>query len=827
MTHSDAPDETAADAAMPPSGMPEIRFTEQSSPSMEPLPSAEPLPTAAAVTSGGTSLDSADAKYILESFAAPGLATWAWISGGVLVAGLLGAIALTFAVSISFPGIAPDASQALALALVALGASLGGGLTATTVGDGLVANGVGATLTVLPLGSLALVVAVVALVVSWKSPRGRATSPGIAAELARAVIEAAGAALLVTLLVAFAAFGGVSGRAGLEFRTQPGLVFLSVLLTVAIALFVSRTWRRQIATAHRGGVFGALREGGLYLAVQFVAFALAAIVALSITSVQAGSVTPLLVGLPLLGNLAATGAALGHFGAIASFGGAVPASTISALDIDGHGGWFVVIALLSTVIAAGVVGIRRPRASRPVWRRVWQMPLVVFLAWCALGVGLVPISVTGEALTSLAGGRLGSFGVAWWTPLVVAIGAALTSVAAEFVPGLARRLSPGILILFGGRRRATAWTRGDNSSAATSPDADGAARSPLVGDIENGSVARELPHEPMTPKAKRTLAIVGSVVSGVVLLAVASAVTVGLVNQSRDPSALVSTYLGFIADGKADEANDIVDPGLRTEERLLLTDEVLGSAEQRLEVVKVRTVDRSTEGATVEATISVDGERFEKMFFLTAGPKEFLVLDTWELEDALVVPVSVGASGLDEITVGAASVPLPENEQGYGDYRSRTLYAYPGLYTLSAQQTEYISASSVTLRVTPDADFGGGASASVTAEPSDAFQQSVLAQVQERVTQCVQVPTNMDDACPYVTQQDDLAELTLVAQTEGFEEITLGYFESSDATIAVRDSPSLFDRTPELEETDISVSGSITFEDGKPVIADVSMSVSW
>lgn len=822
MTHSDVPEEPTPQAATPSPRDPGARETEPSTSSAEPVPPAPPLfPRAGTV-------ESADAKYVLESFGASGLTTWAWVGGGVLAAGLLGAIALTIAMLISFPVVAPDASQALALILVALGASLGGGVSVASGADAFIPAGTSAMLTVLPLGSLALVVGVVAVVLRWKTPRGRTSAPGIAAELIRAVIEATGCALLATLLVAFARFGPLSGLMGVEFRTQPGFVFLSILLTVTIALFVSRRWHHRVTVAPQGGVRGALREGGLYLAVQFVAFALAAIVALSIVSVEVGSVAPLLSGLPLLGNLSAAGAAVGNFGAFVSSAGNLPAATISAVQLDqGRGWWFVVVALVSMVVASAVVGVRRRRTSTPVWRRVWQMPLVVFLVWCALAVGPIGISVSGEALAAIGGGGLTSLGLTWWTPVMIGIGAALTSIAAEFVPGLAHRLSPGIVILFGGRRHAEAWTRGDHPSPASSREADGTGRSPLVGDLENAPGTGQLPHEPMAPKAKRRLVIVGTVAGGVVLLAVAGAVTVGLVNQSRDPSALVGTYLGLIADGQAEAANKIVDPGLRTDERLLLTDEALGSAEHRIEVVEVQTVDRSAVGATVEATISLDGERFEKTFFLTAGPKEFLVLDTWELEDALVFPVSLSATGFDAVTVSGVEVALDDTETSDDGSRDRTLYAYPGIFTVSAPETQYVTPSSETLRVTPGAEFAAGFDVSVTAEPSNAFKESVLAQVQERVTQCVQVPTNMDDVCPYVTQQEDLAELTLVAQTEGFEEITLGHFESSDATVAVRDGPSLFDKNPELEETDISVSGSITLVDGEPVIDDVSMSVSW
>lgn len=750
------------------------------------------------------------------------------------IAGSLGSTALMIAFA-SIPGAVIDPTQMVSLFLLGLGVALGGGITVTATVDTSFVSGLDGSLSLIPLGSLAAVVGVVSVLSWWRSRHDRSVSPHSGAELARAVIEAAGIALVATLLTAFAAYEDTMMLAGLEFRTRPGLVFLTLMVTVSVTLFAIREWRRRrISGARERAAALAAREGALYLIVQFVAFGLAALIFSVIASAHLGNVAPFFAGLPLLVNLAELAAALGMFGAVGYSLDRYATTTSGVFDVD-NGLWLILVAVIVTITAAGVIGIRRLRTHVPIWSRVWQMPLIVFVAWCALALGPARFSASGEALSILSMSGTVSAGVTWWTPLLAGLWAAAASIAAEFLPTLVHRANPAILVLLGGRRQAEMWVRGEDASAPTPPVQDGietgsAELAEEGGGAETGRAAggeSPLSREPLTPRARRILIASSAVVGGIVLLVIAGSITVGLVNQSRDPASVVRSYLELIAEGRADEANRVVDPGLRNDERVLLTDDALGEAEQRIEVVEVRTIERSPAGASVEATMALDGERFEKTFFVAPGPKELWVLDTWELQEAMVVPVSVGSTGLDAVTVGDVEVSLEDEEAVYSGHRSRDLYAYPGLYAATAPETDYVTPSNEPLRVTPVVETGLSIGVDVTAEPSEAFVDSVLTQVQERITQCVQVPTNMDDVCPYVTRHDDLTEMTVVAQTEGFDAITLDFFQASDATIAVRESPSLFDREPDLDEFDIGVSGTIVLEDGKPVISDLSMSRSW
>ena len=74
-------------------------------------------------------------------------------------------------------------------------------------------------------------------------------------------------------------------------------------------------------------------------------------------------------------------------------------------------------------------------------------------------------------------------------------------------------------------------------------------------------------------------------------------------NSQRKPEAEVEKYLSLLAEGKAEKATEMVDPGIDNASRVLLTDDVLGSAKQRLELVDVVEESRDGNGAYVTARV--------------------------------------------------------------------------------------------------------------------------------------------------------------------------------------------------------------------------------
>ncbi|QIM15620.1 hypothetical protein G7067_03015 [Leucobacter insecticola] len=835
-------------------------------PHMPPLPPAPPRNPAAVA-------------YIRAIFSPRGFATLGWIAGAVFAAGLLSALCLLGSLNAAGEGVGGalslDFGGLLSALFVLLGGSFGGGLVVDgNVDAGFVSASAAAALSIFPLGALAAVAAAVALITKLRMRSEMPPAPSTLTELARAAIEGAAVALIMTMITGFASFGGgVSDFIGVRIHARPAMVFFVLLALITVTLFLARESRRRLQLAQAEGRWArVIREAGRALAVQGTIFGVLALVAIVIVAVKAESFGAFFALLPLLGNVAAAGAALGHFGGI-TLGSSLGIGQLG-MAWDLMGGLSIVlfvVALLSLVMTAGVVGLRRPRTGRLEWNRVWQMPIVVFGVWCLLSLGLVGISLSGSA--SSFGGLFGfgSVGLSWSTPFLMGLAAGATSIAAEYVPLLAYRMNPALLRAFGGKQTINVWLYGVEPAGyvaapalspfpdpaqphvVTAPSAASVSEQPVLQPPVHGAPAAETPQfqdpmvqnpmaaspqagglapihppAPMSKKGKTGLIVTLSVVGMLVVLGGGLAVTVNLLNQERDPAAQVREYLDALAAGNADRAGELVDPGIKTGDRELLTNETLASAQQLIEVVDVETTERSDYGATVLATYSLDGERFEYTFTLESGPKEMVFLDSWKLSQPLLVEASLQSDSLDVLTVGASDVSL-DGDDTYGMNYQRTVYLYPGVYEITAPETEFIGTSTEEFRAIPSFEYGNASAQTVriTSTPSEAFEKEVLSQVQKRITQCVEIPTNMDKVCPSITRDKDLAELKVVSQAKDFESISLDSFRGAEAVIAVRSNPTSYNKDPELRESTLRVRGDIEIVDGKPEIKDISIDTGW
>ncbi|MBK0421955.1 hypothetical protein JD292_07685 [Leucobacter sp. CSA2] len=368
------------------------------------------------------------------------------------------------------------------------------------------------------------------------------------------------------------------------------------------------------------------------------------------------------------------------------------------------------------------------------------------------------------------------------------------------------------------------------SSPAGSPDAapaaagSPAAGSPAIESPSAGSPGAGAPPAiaPLQPSTKKGLLIGVFSVLGVVLLVVAGVIATAAINSTRDPAAEVREYLQLLADGQAEAATEMVDPGLRTADRELLTNEVLGSASKRIEIVEVQTIDRGASGASVSAELAIDGERFSRTFAVSAGPKEFLVLDTWKLEDALVVQGNISGSDAPAVALGTAEVKLESSDGAFTGSGSKSVYLYPGVYPVGGNGDDYFRVSTDELRALPEEVAGSSVSVHVEGEPTDKLKEEVLKAAQARATKCVQVPTNMDAACPYSVQSTKLSEMKIVSQPQGFERFDMSSFTTDQGVVGTRRNATSFDKDPKLSEDKFRMSGRIEFENGKPVVKDLS-----
>lgn len=91
----------------------------------------------------------------------------------------------------------------------------------------------------------------------------------------------------------------------------------------------------------------------------------------------------------------------------------------------------------------------------------------------------------------------------------------------------------------------------------------------------------------MSASGKKRVKLIGVLVGVLVVLAIAGVVAITVVNTSRTPEAQVRKYLDLLAAGKGTEATEMVDPGVRNDQRVFLTDEAMASATSLLVVEDV------------------------------------------------------------------------------------------------------------------------------------------------------------------------------------------------------------------------------------------------
>ena len=257
---------------------------------------------------------------------------------------------------------------------------------------------------------------------------------------------------------------------------------------------------------------------------------------------------------------------------------------------------------------------------------------------------------------------------------------------------------------------------------------------------------------PMSASGKKRVKLIGVLVGVLVVLAIAGVVAITVVNTSRTPEAQVRKYLDLLAAGKGTEATEMVDPGVRNDQRVFLTDEAMASATSLL-VVEDVVSDTSGEDsniAEVTATMTVDGQRFTHTFTVTADEAMMGLLNNWTITDSLAVPVSVNGERIDQFSVGSVSASV--GRSGVAS-RSSSFFFYPGVYTFTpVAPNEYVEAypATVSVRDAVRSTSIGSGNDDVTfvGTFTDKFKDEVNEMIRERINSCVPGQWSSSSRCP-------------------------------------------------------------------------------
>lgn len=832
--------------------------------------------------------------YITQCFRLPGIITW--VVGLVItlvVAFIVGAIANSVITDLAGDFMSSDDAPNLLGPLA--GMALGGKADLTASYSSMRAGG--AALRILPsIGHLVIFIAI-ALLAKFRRA-GEIIPVDIAAVAARAGIEAFGVAVVSMVVFLIAAVDTKDVHIAADpfavFFNTLVLVFLALVVgRFATYKHLLVTGRSSIAYQ---GIFDAVvifvvsiavcfLFGAIVLMLKDAKPALALAMPLNLGVIGAGVAALGYIGITLRGLGEWSGSSRG-LGDMSAFDGGAISLMLAAL---------VVMFILATV---AVAVLRRPNYGPVRWLYIAYAAPTALVLWGysiyayarfslnmdALGyggkgdIGLAPVSIVNlviyTALVSLAAEfaprylrnlrfrpvlvpAAGAAAMAAGTTPTVAVPGAVPAVPGAVpvagsapvvtgsMPAVAPSAATGSVPVTNPAAVAmpTANVASDQqlpltgsagvASGATAYSAPGVASAPASGQMNPYTTTYpRAPRKPLSKKAKVSLAAV----LAVVLVVIIGVVGVNVINSGRTAEETVRNYAQLIADGKYDEANKVVDPGVATNMRMLLTDKAHDGVKNAVKVESVTQKDTGEKSklSYVEVVLRINGERSSYYVSVKQGDNEYGVLKTWKIMSPLLTSaINFPARGeVKGYKVGSVDLTVPAPQDGAAPM---FFPMYPGVYNVEVQGSNpgYVKTSlnKKQIVVATDGRSGDGKYLSesqsgleVKVEPTDKLKSWALDQVRDKVKSCASTSgTNMDSDCPFEVRSRDLDVLEVKSLPT-----SLDTFEYSDydhrirvqgtGTITYKYKDSSYVKW-DRQDVDYEVTGYISFDEkGQPQI---------
>jgi hypothetical protein len=165
----------------------------------------------------------------------------------------------------------------------------------------------------------------------------------------------------------------------------------------------------------------------------------------------------------------------------------------------------------------------------------------------------------------------------------------------------------------------------------------------------------------------------------VLVLLVGGIVGFSLGSAAHAPELQVKAYLDALKKGDVAGAFEVA--GTKIEKNdLLLTGKAYAEADDRITRYTLGDVVTEGETATVTASITQGGEKYDHEFTLTKAGKDAVVFDKWKLEAPELSSIAVGANAPDDAVIEVAGVDVSGLEKEGDVY---TLRALPGTYSVA------------------------------------------------------------------------------------------------------------------------------------------------
>ncbi len=835
--------------------------------------------------------------YITQCFRVPGIITW--VAGLVItlvVAFIVGAIANSVLTDLAGGFMSRDDAPSLLGPLA--GMALGGKAELTASYSSMRAGG--ATLRILPsIGHLLIFIAI-ALLAKFRRA-GEIIPVDIAAVAARAGIEAFGVAVVSMVVFLIASVDSEGAHIAADPFAVFFNTLVLVFLALVVGRFA--TYKHLLVTGRSSIVYQGIFDAVVIFVVSIAVCFLFGAVVLMLEDAKPALALAMPLNLGVIGaGLAALGYIDRGLNGSGKWGGSSHGlGDMSAFDGGAISLMLVALVVMFILAAVAVAVLRRPNYGPVRWLYIAYAAPTALVLWGysiyayarfslnmdALGyggkgnVGLSPVTVLNlviyTALVSLAAEFAprylrnlrfrpvlvpvaGAAAMAAGTTPTVAVPGAVPAVPGAVpvagsapvvtgsMPAVAPSAATGSVPVTNPAAVAmpTANVASDQqlpltgsagvASGATAYSAPGVASAPASGQMNPYTTTYpRAPRKPLSKNAKISLAAV----LAVVLVVIIGVVGVNVINSGRTAEETVRNYAQLIADGKYDEANKVVDPGVGKSKRMLLTNKAYTGAKKAVKVVSVtqREADEDTPNkAIVDVVMSINGESTTYSLGVKQGDKEYGLLKTWKIVTPMVkqevtLPV---APALKTFKIGSVTLPAPQDVSQLESYP-----IYPGVYSIEGQarSPQYLKVG-LSEKYFSIYFYNNGkytkylkntaADIKVVAEGTDNLKKWALEKAVEKVKACGSMSggTNMDGACPYQVRETDLQVLqvkTLPTKLDQFDvhaqsgEVEVG--ATGALTFKAKEGAYFF-RDSKLEDVDCGLSGTISFTNaGQPMIA--------
>ena len=250
----------------------------------------------------------------------------------------------------------------------------------------------------------------------------------------------------------------------------------------------------------------------------------------------------------------------------------------------------------------------------------------------------------------------------------------------------------------------------------------------------------------------------------VMLVLAVGAVSIKVINSESTPEATVRDYVQLIADGKYDEANKVVDPGVTGTQSELLTSKAYSKVKGAVKFDSISGLqyDKDDDSATVNVDLLVSGHPMEAELKVESYINNF-GLRKWKILTPLLVQVQIYRHAyLSSYKIGSAIVNMKSQDH----YGSVSYMMYPGVYNIEGQSvnSEYVEINSVSKQLVAvgiqhdgtgsESDFYASFEFNkhFTVKPTEKLKTWALPQIQSRIKSCASISyPREDNSCPVET----------------------------------------------------------------------------